>query len=451
MESAALAEAVARGAEPYPVLVVDWIARGLSLGRGVFSPAVRPTAYGQVTAVTKPAGWEAVTYGSGIEAGTLEVVRTSVSVSDKTRDLQRMMQTYDPRGSVARIFWAADGLAAADWEPIFVGIVEDWATDPPYTQIKLKTDDTVLRKPIPAAVFLRTEWGSAEESTIFGTHMPLVFGVHDAFLITARGMVPTVNILYDKDRGYWYLVSLGNLVEIRRVYKDGVSQADGTWSTIRGVYGGNLFTAVSFAEEYKPEKGVVVSVDCEGPDANGLSAGTSITNPTRVLRTLLEEYVYRDAPLAAYRGDASIIDDATWDAVEAWKAARGYDCGIRFGGDQDVQSAAEIVQSYLEKHPCERIWWTPLGKLAIGIFDPDDVDPDAAAWFDAEKHSKDGLLHYVPGDTREVYSVVKMPYMRCSSEQKFGASIEADDIAALPERSLLEIETDWAQARFNNE
>src|SRR5512143_795224 len=126
MESAALAEAVARGAEPYPALVVDWVAKGLSLGRGIFSPAIRPTAYGQVTGITKPGGWDPITYGSGVATSALEVVSTAVSVSDPERATQRMLETYDPRGSVARIFWATDGLATADWEPVFTGVLSDW-------------------------------------------------------------------------------------------------------------------------------------------------------------------------------------------------------------------------------------------------------------------------------------------------------------------------------------
>lgn len=452
MRSAAMAAACEKALEPFPICDVVWMARGLALGTGIYSPRERVTDIGQVTAVTRPGGWGPVSYGSGARVNTLKSCETWVEIADATGSLLAMLETYDPRGSVARIRWGAPGLVSADWEPIFVGIVADWSADPPYTKLLLKTDDTVLRKPIPSAVLLRTEWGASYDSTIFGTHMPLVFGVHDAFLMTARGMVPAVNIRYDKDLGYWWLASLGNLVEVRRIYFDGVSQSSAGWSVLRGVYGGNLVTIISIAEGYQPDKGVVVSFDCEGPDDDGLTVGASITSPIRVRRAVLEEYTYRDAPLSAFRGDAAIVDDATWDAFQAWLVARGYDCGRRFGGDQNEESSAEVEQSFLDAHPWARTWWTPLGTIATGVIDPDDIDPDAAAWLELDKHHEHqggerSLVPYEPGDRREVYTHLKTDYMWSSAEQKFMASYEAHDVAALPEKVALTIQNPWTQAR----
>jgi hypothetical protein len=451
MRSAALAEARARGAEVFPILTVDWLARGLDLGQGLYSPSMRITSRGQVSAVTKPGGWDSIEYGSGIERGSLEAVRTSVGISDPAGTLLRMLETYDPRGSAARIDWGAPALVAEDWEPCFVGIVEDWERDSLFTKLLLKTDDTVLRTPVPSKTFSRTEWGSAADSTIFGTAVPLVLGIQDSFLITARGMVPAVNVRYDKDLGYWWWASGNLLVNIRRIYYDGVAQPSTVWTTLRGVYGNNVATIISISEGYQPDKGVVVSFDCEGPDASGLAAGASLTNPVTQLRAMLEEYVYRTPPLGAWRGPHAIIDAESWDAAAAWFDMHGYESARRFGGDQNPESAAEVIGTFLEAFPWVRIHWTPLGTLAFVIVDPDDVDPDDASWFDVEAHHEGGLVDYAPGDRREVYTHVKVPYMWSSAEQKFVGALEAHDVAALPEKVALEVPCVWSQGRFTLE
>jgi hypothetical protein len=56
-------------------------------------------------------------------------------------------------------------------------------------------------------------------------------------------------------------------------------------------------------------------------------------------------------------------------ALHAIEAAR------KFGGDQNVESVAEVIDSFLDAYPWVRIWWDELGQLDIGIIDPDDVDP----------------------------------------------------------------------------
>lgn len=451
MRSAALLEAQERGLNPFPVLRVTWQARGLSLGAGLYSPTGRATAAGPVTMVTQPGSWSPIRYGSGIEKGALETPLAQVGIVDVAGELWDMLETYKPHGSAAAIDIAAPDLVAADWEARFRGVVDDWQRNGPYTLLLMKTDDSALRTPIPAGTFSRPEWRGAADGTIFGTALPLVFGVHDAFLITARGMMPAVNIRYDKDLGYWWAVSANNLKAIRRIYYDGLPQDGAGWTTLRGVYGGQLLTIISIAEGYQPEKGAVVSCDCEGPDANGLTVGASLTNPVRTLRVVLEEWTYRKPPLGTWRGAASIIDDASWTAVAAWLDARGYDSARRFGGDQNPQTAAEVIASFLDQHPWARIHWTPLGTLELVIFDPDDIDPDAAAWFEIDKHHETGLVAQAPGDRREVYSHVKVPFLWSSSESKFLSAITASDLGTQADTLPLEVPNEWTQARFSEE
>lgn len=452
MQSAAMQEAADRGAAIFPVCVLELVARGLSLGSVVVSTAGRLTALGQVTHVSIPGGWDEIRYGSGIEEGRFETVRTGVIVGDPDRELLRRLEAYQPRGSAARIDWAAEGLGDTDWEPLFRGVLEDWAHDGLNLKFLLKTDESVLRTPVPPKAFARTEWSSASDSTIYETAVPLSFGIFDSFAITGRGMVPAVNVRYDKDLGYWWWASAGHQRTIRRLYYDGTAQDETGWSIVRGVYGSALATFISITEGYQPEKGVVVSFDCEGPDEDGLYAGASITNPVTILRTVLEEYVYRAPSFGAWRGAHPIIDATSWNAAAAWFEARGYECAKHFGGDQNPESGAAVIQSFLDEHPFVRIEWTPLGTLAMTIIDHDDVDPDDNLWFEIDKHHEGGRVQYAPGDEKEVVTHLKVPYMWSPAEQKFLGGLWAHDVAALPgERVEREFPNSWTQGRFSQE
>jgi hypothetical protein len=452
MRSAAFAEALRRGAGAWPVLTVDWVARGLDLGRGIYSPEIRVTSLGQVSAVTEDGtGWSEIPYGSGIRSGSLEAVSWSVKVSDPRGELLNMLETYDPRGSAARADWGATGLVAEDWEPLGRGVVADWAREEPFTKLILKTDDTVLRTPIPPGLFVRTEWGSAYDSSIFGTAFPVALGLHDLSLITARGTVPLVNIRYDEEIGYWWMLSAADVVSIDAIYFDGVPQGTAGWSVLRGVYGGAFMTIVAFLPGYQPAKDVIVSCDCQGPDELGGSTGVTLTGAPDQLRAVLEEWVYRSAPLAGWRGPAPIIDSASWDAASEYFALHRFESARRLGADQNAESAAELIQSFLDSYLFTRIHWNELGQLEFVMIDPDDVDPDDDTHLRLDLHHQDGRVPFAPGDNREVYTHIRMPFGFSSADQKFVSAYEAHDVAALTEKVVLPVENVWSQVRLTQD
>lgn len=451
MLSAACQEAARRGQPLYPVLVVDLVARGLAVGRVVAAPAVRPTALGQVTHVTTEGGWGEIAYGSGVEESAIESVRTHVTLSDPRGELLRTLQTYDPRGSAARIDWASPGLVETDWTPLFRGVLEDWEREGLTTRLLVKTDDTLLRTAIPPRTIQKAEWSTAADSTVFGTAMPLCMGIFDSFAITGRGMVPCVNLRYDDALGYWWQVSADHLVNVRRLYYDGVAQPDSIWTTRRGVWGDGLATIVEVTAGSQPEKGVVVSCDLEGPDDDGLYAGPAVRNPLRQLRAVCEEFGFREPPLGAWRGAHPLIG-SSWAAAETWFEDRNRaESARRWGADQNPETLAEVIQSFLDAHPWVRIHWGPLGTLEVVILDPDDADPADAAHFRVDLYNAGGGVALLPGDLREVYTHVRQPYMWSPAEQKFLGALEAHDVAALPDPLPTEIPNPWTQGRYQQE
>lgn len=441
-------EAAEAGAEVYPVACVDLVARGLDLGRVLVSPSVRRTALGQVTHTSAQGTWKEIAYGSGVNDSGFDVVRTEIGVSDPDGAILRKLHTYNPRGSVARQWWACDGLLETEWEALFVGILEDWRKEGLVTVLIMKTDDSLFRKPIPEKTFSRMEWGAAEDSTIHETAVPLLFGVFDAYAVTGRGMVQAVNVAYDAALGYVWWVSQGNQKAVLRVFVDGAPQASTGWTVSRGVKGGARGTFVTFAEGYQPEKGTVVTVDCEGPDSDGLYAGAPIAIPSDILRVSLEEYVLRPAPTGAWRGPHATINATTWDAVEAWLTARGYRCARRFGGSQKADFAAVEIQDYLDACKWQRIQWTEDGDISIFVMDPDDFEP-ASDVIRIDLHHDGGDVAFQPGDQKEVYSHVRRWRLWSPAEGKFLAGLWAHDVAALPLRVEKEVESTWGAGAFS--
>jgi hypothetical protein len=232
------------------------------------------------------------------------------------------------------------------------------------------------------------------------------------------------------------------------------------WTELHGVYGGSLLTILQINSSV-PEKGTVVSADVEGPSASGqIPSGNTLGNPVRILRAALEEYAFRRSPLALWEGPHPKIG-ATWEPTADFFDLYEYECGRRFGADQNVQSAAELCRSFLEAYPWARMWWDPTGTLEIGVLNNDDVDPNPALWVPVDRVSKDGMYLFEPGDVREVYTHIVQPYMESAQETKFSATYEAHDLAALSrtdqngdvieDKLRLIIENRWSQARFTQD
>jgi hypothetical protein len=455
MGEAAVKDAKRRGWTVWPHLSLDLVSRGLALGRRNYSTAIRRTSLGAVNAVTRGGGWSEIKYGSGIESNSLLTPSCSVDVIDTDGELIDLLETYDPRGSAARIDWGASDSAESvlldsDWWRLFTGILSDWSRDEPVTRLMLKVDDSPLRNPLPSGIFKRAISGSAEDASICGTPHPLVMGIFDSLDLTARGAVPMVNVRYDKDTGYWWVLSADRMVSIDRLYFNGAPQTTGWWTTFRGVYGDAQLTFVSIASGYQPKKDTIVSVDCHGPDENGDSVGDTLTGAPDQLRAVMEEFCFRRPPLTTWRGPSSAVDSVSAAMLSEFFALHRCESARVFGGDQGAETIAETMASYLESHPPVRIQWNEYGQIEFLLIDPDDVEPDATKRLDLALYDRNKRVQFEPGDMREVYTHLRMPYCYLPSDQKFSSAAEAHDVAALPagEVATLVIENPWTQARL---
>jgi hypothetical protein len=154
--------------------------------------------------------------------------------------------------------------------------------------------------------------------------------------------------------------------------------------------------------------------------------------------------------LGVWRGATSIIDDESWDAASEYFALHRFESARRLGADQNVESAAELIQSFLDSYPFTRIHWNELGKLEFVVIDPDDFEPDSSR-LELDLHHADGRVPFCPGDAREVYTQVRSPFGFSAADQKFVFGYEAHDVAALPEEVVLTVENVWSQVRLRQD
>lgn len=455
--NAALAEEFRAGRPVFPMLEVAWVARGFSISTERYARGGAILADGRPCKGLVPnAGFRECSYGPGMKGNTLVAARTSVKLNDADGSLQAMLETYDPRGSAATVRWVSPSLVEIDWEPVFTGLVDDWRTVDNTVELLLKTDDAALQSPGPKPIFSRSEWGYAFDPTTWGTAMPWVAGIHDSYKVTARGMLPAVNVRWNKDTGqFWWTASIGNLKSIPRIYYDGEVKELG-FSVVRGVYGGVYQTLITVdsanvpQDENGPNGGVVVSFDCEGPNAAGGTSGPSLTNPVAILRAFLNNYVFTDNRTGVWTGDAPQIHSASWDVAEAYFDLHGYEGAFRIGGGER-EPAIRAFESFLKARPWFKAWWTPSGQISVGVIVHADPNVTPSDWINASTKVDSKEFVYAPGDRKEIVSGIVQPYLYSHAEQKYIASLEAHDLSVLPEdrRTTDEVEDSFSQGRYD--
>lgn len=444
--NAELRKILEKGGPVLPVLDVEWMIRGFDIGAERYAPK-KLFADRQVSTLTVAGnGFAEIRYGAGLRGNTLVAARTVVKLSADTR-LSKKLEQYDPRGSASTIYWASPLLLKADWEPLHVGIVEDWRITPNFTDLFLKTDDSVMPAQSPKPFFSKADSSSAADPSIWGVPMPLVLGSHSGFDMTGRGAITAYNVRYNDTLGYWYCASIGN-VNVIRVYVDGIQRLSG-FTIARHMFGGTQMTLIKFDTTQKPEVNAVVTCDVTGPDADGQLVGPTLKNPISLLRVYLNNYVFRDHRSGDWNPvDVFQIDTASWDAVVAYFDLKGYESGIKIGGARgDFQSAQAVIQKLLDSYVWLRIQWTETGKLTIFVIDHADENP-AGNWVRADVITSDQGFVYTPGDRKEVIDRVSVPFLPNDSESKFMSTFEAHDLSLRYDPNSLVIENHFSQATY---
>lgn len=437
------------GGPVLPILDVEWAIRGHDLGAERYAGSGVLFQDRAVSGLTTPnAGFSEIKYGAGMRGTALQVARTAVSLQPNSR-LVRKLETFDPHGSASALYWASPNLVRADWQLLHAGVVEDWRITPAGLTILLKTDDGVLQAQSPKPFFSKADTSSADDPSIWGVSMPLVLGAHSGFEITGRGAIICPSIRYNDLLGHWYCASVGS-VQVLRVYIDGQQVAATNFSAEIQMFGGSQMTIVKFPLGGQPERNAVVTCDLRGPDANGLLLGSVLKNPLAQLRAYLNNYVYRDHRYGQWNAtDVPQIDSTSWNAVEDYFDLHGYESSLKIGGLRgDFQTAQATVSRMLDSYPWLRIQWTESGALTVFVVDPADQDP-VGNWVRADVVcGGDAGFVYAPGDRREVYDRVTVPFLGSDSEGKAMSTHEVHDLTLRYPKNALTVENLFSQATY---
>lgn len=333
-------------------------------------------------------GWGETDVGVSHRRNDLELPEITVAVDDTDLVFSKLLEGqhgYALRGSVARVRILSPNLAPADWLTAYTGRLNDWTKRPGRQwELRLRPNDLPLIRDFPRIPITRNDWPDAHQDAI-GEIAPLVYGEHSSVGYGEKGMLPT---LYVDRVNFRFLVGRGALVDVMRVYVDGVAVATG-WAKEYVTTNGRLFTCVKFDADPAPdpEQDVEVTVDAKGLELNGDGSGPLITNPARALRHWIVAFLYNEYATGAYPADSTVPVDTDYFLVaEDFFAKKEYRASYYLGR---VSSGHAEVNAWANSLGC-KLFWTPEGKIAPVVEDPafTDLYNAEAPWFRGGVHEK---------------------------------------------------------------
>ena len=264
-------------------------------------------------------------------------------------------------GGTATIKIASTTRAQAKWFTVFSGIIDSFGSASPSTwRFELKRSDRRMNGLVRIPYIKEYDWPDAPE---FDLPAQVVYGSHDSSRTAETGMVPAI---YVDQVNFRYVVSLGFINAVNKVYVDGVREADANWSSNLSFYnGGNYWSVIDFTTDQGAD--AVVTVDCDGVDDSGL-----VTNPATQLEHFLDNFVFsnwagsRLAGSTGWSGSTGMVDTTYFAAVETFLSDKQIARGSRVvtAGRKAIDELSDWMNQWQIKG-----FWTYGGKIAIR---PDD-------------------------------------------------------------------------------
>jgi hypothetical protein len=379
------------------------------------------------------AGWGAVEPAISEASSQLGRLETTVRLANTDRALDPiLMGAYDQRRAVATIYRGGPGLAEADWDTRFLGIVNGWSFGPGAVTLNLSTDALKLEGFIPRVPILKAEFPAAPTANL-GKFMPLLFGEFASAGITGVGLIPAIAVNWSSGTTGWYLVCQGIAKAVTGVWVDTVAKTLTTHYTVDYAYsaGGRICTLIKFTAGNIPTATAVVSCDAQGYTADGTTSGALITNPAEILWTLLDQFVYSDQRTWSGFGFAKAlapVDATSFNAVVALFTKYGIK-GSRYIGGSTAQVRAEaVVNELLESFLWLRASWGNDGKLYLSDMLP--VHPGyptaASAVWDGRIHALENLV--LTTDPTQVRRRSTVSFLDSPKDEKQMFSLDVQDL-----------------------
>jgi hypothetical protein len=326
------------------------------------------------------------------------------------------------RGSSATVRLASPNVSVTNWLTFFSGVVADYDNNQPdelMMQLNLRSNDLVLRRFLRVTIN-QADWPFAPASAR-GKLAPRIYGVHDS--AGDGGAIPCP--LVDINRNY-YLVALGWIKSVDRVYVDKV-QAAGGWSKLYVTVNGRRWTVISFTTSQGSK---TITADVQGLTTTADGTGTLFQVPSNQLKHFLVNWVYNDyRAQGAWFDDSTAPVDTTWfTAAQDFTGGRGI-AGSRYIGGGTGTRGIDVVNEWSGSLKCQP-FWTGLGKLAVRY--PDHgistiyLDEPWIQWNRAR-----GRLP-VKWDSVDLIDSVTVNYQRNEVMNKYTQTLTVRDPAATP-------------------
>jgi hypothetical protein len=394
-----------------------------------------------------------------IVAGGLDSLRTSVPQRPSGIGLTTMSVTladtdkaissilygrYDCRRSVVTVKWGLASLAEADWWTADSLILDDWKVAGGTVELHCTTDDVALQGYAPKRQVLKGTFPGAPQPSL-QLYCPVVLGIHDAGGLTVEGMIPTIPVSIDAALGYEYMVSLGTLKAVDRVYQNGTLKTLTTHYTVgQRSLGGLTYTYVRFVGATAATD--VITCDVQGLTDDGTTAGNVILAPAEQLKWTLHNLIYGDWSGGSYLSGAP-IDSGAFALTAAYQSTFRAEGATYLGGGIKPMTGIEIVNGWMASHLTIRARWQG-GLFGILPLDHRYVPYAAALIANATTDDVDRGLD-VSRSAAGLCSKVSVEYLYGEQAGRYWSALEVQDLARWQTEKVTDaFSLVWSARRF---
>lgn len=343
---------------------------------------------------------------------SLSPIEVTPTVADTDKDLSNYLEsssaeTLTTSPPVATMTLFSPNVAVASWFTLFTGVLVKLKVPAPgQVQLFLRTNTTTLDATF-GRLLAPGDWPYADPSAR-SQIAPMIYGTHDSG--GDGGAVPAILVDIPSKR---YLLSVGYLKSVDRVYIDGVQTTSFTVS--HPTVNARIYTCVDFTTMPTGD----VTADVTGYEATGDGSGALMETPSDQLKHLLSNFVFGSYTSGSWLATSALIDATAFSTASTFLTTRGHK-GSRRISDPEVKGI-DVVNEWCESFRC-RPYWSNLGLLGVKF-----EDIDVATLYLDDPWLKQGVtcdndLEF-DDDTLELISRVEVQYQYAEARGMYTASL----------------------------
>jgi hypothetical protein len=323
----------------------------------------------------------------------LESTLTAIDATEETdkgteryRKLQRILEgAVDPRRSPATLLWASPDLARADWSVRLAGILDRWQYhDSGLIDLTIRTDDRWMQSGASRWPILKSEWPDCPDANL-SIYLPVIYGTHISTNLSGRGFVPTIMVVDGSNRVDFVSLGFVTVTPVWRIRAGTPTEMTGggvQYTVTQEVVGGKAVTLIRWEEAGGMLDSDIVQCDVQGLSYLGGGTGVQITNPVAQIRHWLVNFAAPIPWLSGTYNSELLIEPTSWAVAEAYAQRFHLEGSFRVGGAVDQRSVMDIFNEWLGTWRRFRPYWTPEGKLAMGVLTYDWPGQGTGSHFD---------------------------------------------------------------------